>query len=99
MSQLAKSESGGFVNEYQIQQSKESRLDLYQIGKWGAIGIITYYLLTEHQAHVFQALPYLFLLACPLMHFFMHGNHSHHSSNQDQQATLDHHEEQSKGLK
>jgi hypothetical protein len=25
-------------------------------------------------------LPYLFLLACPLMHFFMHGGHgSHHS--------------------
>jgi len=40
----------------------------------GAVGI--YYLLTEHLTHVTQAIPYLFLLACPLMHFF-HG-HGHH---------------------
>lgn len=54
------------------------RFDLYHVGKWGAIAIIAYYLLTEHRAHVLQFLPYLFLLACPLMHFFMHGSHSHH---------------------
>lgn len=35
-----------------------------------------FYLLTEHTAHVFGALPYLLLLACPLMHMFMH--HGHH---------------------
>lgn len=43
----------------------------------GAVGI--YYLLTEHPAHVAQAVPYLFLLACPLMHLFHgHGHHGHH---------------------
>jgi len=43
----------------------------------GAVGI--YYLLTEHLAHVTQAVPYLFLLACPLMHLFHgHGHHGHH---------------------
>ncbi|MEW6313878.1 MAG: DUF2933 domain-containing protein [Pseudomonadota bacterium] len=32
-------------------------------------------LLTEHRAHFFGILPYLILLACPLMHLFMHhGN-------------------------
>lgn len=41
-----------------------------------------YFLLTEHLAHLAGALPYLFLLACPLMHVFMHhghhgGGHSH----------------------
>ena len=42
----------------------------------GAIGV--YYLLTEHFAHVTQAVPYLFLLACPLMHVFHgHGHHGH----------------------
>jgi len=42
----------------------------------GAVGI--YYLLTEHLAHVTQAVPYLFLLACPLMHLFHgHGRHGH----------------------
>jgi hypothetical protein len=35
-----------------------------------------YYLLTEHFTHVAQTVPYLFLLACPLMHVFGHG-HAH----------------------
>jgi hypothetical protein len=43
----------------------------------GAVGI--YYLLTEHFTHVAQAVPYLFLLACPLMHLF-HGHGHQHGS-------------------
>jgi hypothetical protein len=35
------------------------------------------YLLVNHTGHVLGALPYLFLLACPLMHVFMHGGHHH----------------------
>ena len=60
---------------------ERKRFDLFQIGKWGAIAIIAYYLLTEHRAHVFQFLPYLLILACPLMHFFMHGSHDGHTHN------------------
>lgn len=42
----------------------------------GAVGM--YYLLTEHLAHLSQAVPYLILLACPLMHLFHgHGHHGH----------------------
>lgn len=42
--------------------------------------IAAYFLLTEHLAHVVGALPLLLLLACPLMHVFMHGHgaHGHH---------------------
>ena len=44
-----------------------------------ALGV---YLLWTHTGHVFSALPYLILLACPLMHVFGHrhgGNkHQHH---------------------
>lgn len=36
-----------------------------------------FYLVTEHQAHLFGVLPYLILLACPLMHLFMHKGHGH----------------------
>ncbi len=36
-----------------------------------------YFLVTEHWAHVVGFLPYLLLLACPLMHMFMHGGHGH----------------------
>lgn len=40
-----------------------------------------FYLLTEHTAHVFGVLPYLFVLACPLMHMFMHrGHHGGHAN-------------------
>lgn len=39
-----------------------------------------FYLVTEHRAHLFGALPFLVLLACPLMHLFMHGRHGHHHS-------------------
>lgn len=34
-------------------------------------------LFTEHRAHVLGVLPYVFLLACPLMHVFMHHGHHH----------------------
>ena len=43
----------------------------------GFLAIAAFYLLTEHTAHVFGALPYLLLLACPLMHLFHHGGHHH----------------------
>ena len=35
-------------------------------------------LFTEHRAHVLGLLVWLPLIACPLMHFFMHGGHGHH---------------------
>lgn len=50
-------------------------------GHWIAIGFIAIaavYLITEHRAHVLGVLPFLLLLACPLMHFFMHGGHGGH---------------------
>ena len=40
------------------------------------LAVAGFFLLTEHTAHVFGVLPYLLLLACPLMHFF-HGGHKH----------------------
>jgi hypothetical protein len=40
-------------------------------------------LLTEHRAHLFGVLPYLLLLACPLLHAFHHrgrrGGHGRHA--------------------
>lgn len=41
----------------------------------GFLIIAGFFLLTEHTAHVFGILPFLFLLACPLMHIFTHGGH------------------------
>jgi hypothetical protein len=48
--------------------------------------IAGYFLITEHQAHLsglLAFLPFLLLLACPLMHFFMHGGHGGHGGHGD----------------
>jgi hypothetical protein len=39
----------------------------------GLIGLVL--LLRNHTSHLLVALPYLVLLACPLMHIFMHKGH------------------------
>ena len=46
-------------------------------------------LFTEHRAHVLGLFIWLPLLACPLMHFFMHGGHGHggHGQSNDQRGT------------
>ena len=44
----------------------------------GFLLIAGFYLLTEHTAHVLGVLPYLLILACPLMHLFMHHGHGGH---------------------
>ncbi len=41
------------------------------------LAALAYYVIVEHGAHLFAALPLLFLLACPLMHLF-HGGHGGH---------------------
>ncbi len=50
----------------------------YAIGLLVLGAVAGYFLLSEHRAHFFGALPYLLLLACPLMHIFMHGGHGGH---------------------
>ena len=44
----------------------------------GFAAIAVFFLITEHRAHLFGALPFLFLLACPLLHMFGHGGHGAH---------------------
>ena len=45
-----------------------------------ALGV---YLLVYHLTHVALILPYLVLLACPLMHFMHRGHHHHGASKTD----------------
>ncbi|WP_051010065.1 MULTISPECIES: DUF2933 domain-containing protein [Novosphingobium] len=50
-------------------------------------GIAAFFLLAEHRAHMLGILPWvLLLLACPLLHMFMHGGHGGHGGH----APLDH---------
>ena len=52
----------------------------------GFLVIAAFFLITEHRAHLALAIPYLpwlLVLACPLMHLFMHGGHGSHGSDRD----------------
>ena len=52
--------------------------------KWILIGFLAvgaFFLLAEHRAHLYGALPYLLLMACVLMHLFHgHGSHGGHDT-------------------
>ena len=50
------------------------------------LAIAGFFLWQEHRAHLLGVLPYALVLACPLLHFFMHGRHGHrgnHASKDD----------------
>ena len=54
----------------------------------GFIAIAGFFLFTEHRAHLFGALPFLFLFACPLLHVFGHSGHGGHGGHErDTQET------------
>ena len=42
------------------------------------LAIGAFFLVSEHRAHLIPWLPWLILLACPLLHVFMHGGHGGH---------------------
>jgi hypothetical protein len=49
----------------------------------GFLLIGLFFLLSEHRAHALGYLPFLLILACPLLHLFMHGGHGGHGSHGD----------------
>ena len=63
------------------------RNDTTQSRSWwafaGFIAIAGFFLFTEHRAHLFGILPFLFLLACPFLHMFGHGGHGGHGRYED----------------
>ncbi len=47
----------------------------FQLSLIGFLAIAGFFLWTEHRAHLLGALPFLLLLACPLLHLLHHGRH------------------------
>jgi len=45
--------------------------------------VAAFFLVSEHWAHLYGWLPFLFILACPLMHIFMHHGHGSHGDHGD----------------
>ena len=54
------------------------------------LGIVTFFLVTEHTAHFFGILPYALLLLCPLLHLLMHGGHGDHGAQSGRPGHADH---------
>ena len=68
---------------------KERQQSVAVRAKWvllGFLAIAAYLVIAEHRAHLgglLQYLPLLLVLACPLMHVFMHGRHGHHRASRE----------------
>lgn len=45
---------------------------------WLGLAAAVGWMFFRHNAHLLQLLPFLFILACPLMHIFGHGGHGGH---------------------
>ena len=45
-----------------------------------AVVLLAIYTATQHTEHIVAALPFAFILLCPLMHLFMHGGHAGHGA-------------------
>jgi hypothetical protein len=54
-------------------------------------GIALFFLWEEHKAHILGALPWLLLLACPLIHLLMHGRHGGHGHGGGSRSEGEHH--------
>ncbi|QFG29497.1 DUF2933 domain-containing protein [Pseudomonas umsongensis] len=63
------------MNQHNLPQHRARGTHWYFLG---FLAIAGYFLFAEHRAHVLPYLPFLLLLACPLMHFFMHRGHGGH---------------------
>ena len=60
----------------------------FWVGVCVLLAIAAFFLWQEHRAHLLGVLPWLLVLACPAMHFFMHrkhGGHEHHHHEDRQQ--------------
>lgn len=69
-------------HEHGIEPPREVRKDAGgNRARWAFLAFAAtaaFFLTTEHRAHLFGVLPYLLLLACPLLHWFMHRGHGGH---------------------
>lgn len=73
--------------QHQHEDARHRRPSLNNVVLWAFLGIILFFLLTEHRAHLFGVLPFLLVLACPLMHMFMHGRHRGHDHGRGEKTT------------
>ncbi|WP_306582433.1 DUF2933 domain-containing protein [Dokdonella sp.] len=68
---------------YDPGQRRQSGANWSRINQWllwiGLVAAVAW-MLFRHNAHLLQLLPFLFILACPLMHIFGHEGHGVHGA-------------------
>ena len=62
----------------------------FWLGACGFAAIAVFFLWEEHSAHILGALPFVLLLLCPLMHFFMHRGHGDHGPRDNHEGHAGH---------
>ena len=65
------------------EQKKDSPTQSWLLSRTGiatlvAVSVLGFLIYQGHGAHLLGYLPFLLILACPLMHIFMHGGHGGH---------------------
>jgi hypothetical protein len=89
ISEFGKNDSNG---DYNMDHNHETRgnggffSSAVNIALIGFLAIGGYFLITEHRAHVATVIPYLpflLILACPLLHIFGHGGHEGSGNSRD----------------
>lgn len=71
------------MNEGMVRAGEWLRRNAQTIGICLVLAVVGIYVLTLFGKRLGGAGPYLFLLACPLMHLFMHRGHGGHDSSSD----------------
>ena len=71
-----------------------SRTGIATVAVVSVLGFLIY---TGHSAHLLGLAPYLLILACPLMHIFMHGGHHHGNESDDDEQSTGHSKKHSGG--
>ena len=72
---LTQNHSSHQTKSHQV-ENKVSRRNWWVFGGFASVALVLFGV--EHRAHLLGWLPWLILLACPLMHVFMHGRHGGH---------------------
>lgn len=71
------------TNRSNEDEGRKGRSTASNVALFGFLALAAFYLIAEHRAHLLGWLPWLLILACPLLHVFMHGRHGGHDEHSD----------------
>jgi hypothetical protein len=70
--------AGGPAEKVREGGNSIARASVRALLAFGAV-LAALFLIAEHRGHTLGVLPYLLLVACPILHLFWHGRHGGHT--------------------